>query len=276
MDVVVTTCIGSGNKFLEGLKFEACLIDEGSTVVEPTALLPLCSFGCSRVAIVGDDKQLPPFVNSSFGNSLGVSLFERLLSVYGCIQLDTQRRMHSSIAEFPMRYWYGLAAQKLTGSGCPMLDKRKLRRKRERREEKVRERREKREERRREKLMEREQRIQERKKIMQLTAGAVASAIGEENVTSERNGGNSRLLPEIDIENSNENDSENDDDDDENNDDDAENNDDNDSDLNENDNGTANDTFVDDSLLVKNGIPDHELPIIPGFPWPMENQRVVI
>merc|ERR1712106_376988 len=77
---------------------------------------------------IGDDKQLPATVHSKEAKGLHFdkSLFERLLQAEvvqeqnGFVQLNIQRRMHSSLAEFPSQHFYKGAVE----NGC--LDEERL------------------------------------------------------------------------------------------------------------------------------------------------------
>jgi len=120
--VVVMTCISSGNMGLLGqCKFQRVLLDEAAQATEPTSLVPLMT-GAGAFVGVGDDKQLPATVKSreAKAKNLDESLFERLLRQAvvaegnGFVQLDIQRRMHSSIAQFPSKFFYGGRV----GNGC--------------------------------------------------------------------------------------------------------------------------------------------------------------
>jgi superfamily I DNA and/or RNA helicase len=70
--------------------------------------------GAAAFACVGDDRQLPATILSRAAKLQGLdeSLFERFLRSDVCIegsgfvQLDVQRRMHSSIAQFPSGHFY--------------------------------------------------------------------------------------------------------------------------------------------------------------------------
>merc|ERR1719161_3377153 len=108
------TCISSGNGvLLQGSSFHRVLLDEAAQVPEPTALVPLAT-GAAAFACVGDDKQLPATVMSQEAKRRGFdeSLFRRLLvgkvvvAGDGFVQLDVQRRMHSSISHFPSEVFY--------------------------------------------------------------------------------------------------------------------------------------------------------------------------
>lgn len=89
--------------------FRRVIIDECTQASEPAALVAL-GRKCEQVVLVGDHKQLPATVLSLLAqrNGLGQSLFERMVSTNGISPtlLTEQRRMHSSIAEFPNRTFY--------------------------------------------------------------------------------------------------------------------------------------------------------------------------
>ncbi|KAJ5760746.1 hypothetical protein N7520_007902 [Penicillium odoratum] len=117
-DVVGMTTAGLARrlKMLQNLQCKVVLCEEAGEVLEPhllTAFLP----EVEHVILIGDHQQLPPRVqnydlsrenrNNGAQYSLDVSLFERLLdpknTALGCElpfkALETQRRMHPSIAE---------------------------------------------------------------------------------------------------------------------------------------------------------------------------------
>lgn len=111
--IVVMTCISSGNMSLINSSFQRVLLDEAAQATEPTTLVPLMT-GAAAFACVGDDRQLPATILSRAAKLQGLdeSLFERFLRSDVCIegsgfvQLDVQRRMHSSIAQFPSGHFY--------------------------------------------------------------------------------------------------------------------------------------------------------------------------
>ena len=108
-DVVLCTCIGSGADAVGKFAFPAVLIDETAQSTEPSCLVPLTR-GCRQLALVGDHKQLRPTVvsDSAASQGLQLSLFERLLkSGVSTHLLDTQYRMHPSLASFPSSEFYG-------------------------------------------------------------------------------------------------------------------------------------------------------------------------
>jgi len=60
---VATTCLGVSNTALFSRRtFDVCIIDEASQVSLVSSLNPL--FHAHRFVLVGDDKQLPPVVQS--------------------------------------------------------------------------------------------------------------------------------------------------------------------------------------------------------------------
>mmetsp|Transcript_99343 Transcript_99343/g.318755 ORF Transcript_99343/g.318755 Transcript_99343/m.318755 type:complete len:554 (-) Transcript_99343:708-2369(-) len=109
-DVICTTTISSGSELFSQLQFRAILIDEVAQATELSALVPIVARGCQRLVLVGDHRQLPPTVLSSEAKERGLamSLFSRLAG-HGLepFFLDTQFRMHPSIASFSAAAFYG-------------------------------------------------------------------------------------------------------------------------------------------------------------------------
>ena len=66
--------------------------------------------GCRQLILIGDDKQLPPLVQSTEGAwwQMGISLYERIKLTLAIkpLFLDIQYRMHESILEFPSITFY--------------------------------------------------------------------------------------------------------------------------------------------------------------------------
>ncbi|XP_033122014.1 probable helicase MAGATAMA 3 [Anneissia japonica] len=85
--------------------FPHVLLDEASQATEPAAMVPL-QYGCQRLCLVGDDKQLPPLVKSSNADQLEVSIFERLRQTFPTHLLNIQYRMHPTLAAFPSLKFY--------------------------------------------------------------------------------------------------------------------------------------------------------------------------
>eukprot|EP01047_Picozoa_sp_COSAG01_P042175 COSAG01_NODE_3667_length_5812_cov_4.761596_3_plen_553_part_00 len=106
-EVVVATCIAAGELVDTGL-FKVVLIDEASQSTVPTCLVPI-SKGCRQLVLVGDSNQLPPTVKTdrAMQGGLNRSLFERLQDMgISSIMLNTQYRMHPTIAAFSSEHFY--------------------------------------------------------------------------------------------------------------------------------------------------------------------------
>ena len=123
--VVLATLHGSGGFQLRHEHFDVVIIDEASQALEAQCWVPLLS--AKKVVLAGDHLQLPPTVKSlntssvlekkkrsevtgsskvdqSTAFSLEVTLFDRLLSLYGPSikrMLTIQYRMHERIMRFP-------------------------------------------------------------------------------------------------------------------------------------------------------------------------------
>lgn len=95
--VVATTCLGINHVIFSKRKFDFCIIDEASQVLQVAALGPL--FHASRFVLVGDPQQLPPVVQSNQAKNLGMSesLFKRLDSQGATSNLTQQYRMNGPI-----------------------------------------------------------------------------------------------------------------------------------------------------------------------------------
>jgi hypothetical protein len=120
-DVVAATCVGlAGVPGVEQVPFDLCIIDEASKATVTEALVPLAS--SRKWILVGDEKQLPPFVEHAldrrellerFGlthEQVGETLFsvlkERLPD--GCkVTLTEQHRMHPVIGRLISECFYG-------------------------------------------------------------------------------------------------------------------------------------------------------------------------
>ncbi|XP_078453656.1 3'-5' exoribonuclease HELZ2 isoform X2 [Lampetra planeri] len=107
-DVVITTCSTAATSILlENLDPRVCLVDECGMCTEPECLIPLTSYkDIAQVVLLGDHKQLRPFVLNQTAARLGMetSMFERYAK--RAIMLDTQYRMHPDICEFPAKQFY--------------------------------------------------------------------------------------------------------------------------------------------------------------------------
>lgn len=108
-DIVVSTCISSGDARLQEHEFRMVIIDEATQATEPSTLIPLTR-GTECVVMAGDHAQLPPTVISRDAEKLGlnISLFARMQRLgLKSFLLDTQYRMHPAISEFPSMEFYG-------------------------------------------------------------------------------------------------------------------------------------------------------------------------
>lgn len=132
-DVVLSTLHGAGSNELysiyknskygvENPFFDTIIIDEVSQALEPQCWIPIINhLGCRRLVIAGDNKQLPPVVESletaqkldrvdQRVANLGKTLFDRLVQDIGGDDyrqmLNIQYRMNAKIMEFPSRWLY--------------------------------------------------------------------------------------------------------------------------------------------------------------------------
>lgn len=113
-EVVVCTLSASGQQQIIdhisefGIVFDICIVDEAAQTTEPSTLIPL-RYGCRRLVLVGDPRQLPATVLSPPAEAAGlaVSLFERLERAgHEVVMLTVQHRMHPEIRMFPSAQFY--------------------------------------------------------------------------------------------------------------------------------------------------------------------------
>ncbi|XP_073830771.1 DNA replication helicase/nuclease 2 [Musca autumnalis] len=97
--IVGVTCLGSSNAIFLHRRFDFCIVDEATQVMQPTVLRPL--FFCDRFILVGDPEQLPPLVRSAEARKRGAdeSLFHRLDSKEATSVLTLQYRMNKTITK---------------------------------------------------------------------------------------------------------------------------------------------------------------------------------
>lgn len=72
-DVIVATCVSSGDVRLQDQEFRVVLVDEATQATQPSTLIALTR-GAESVVMAGDDMQLPPTVISSKAQQLGLDL----------------------------------------------------------------------------------------------------------------------------------------------------------------------------------------------------------
>ena len=132
-DAVFATCIGVSNSDLKDFAPNAVLIDECTQALEPACLVPLLklrpsSRSMQHMVLVGDHKQLPPTVKSTYQPHEGLkqSLFERLQPLESACtfkaMLNIQYRMHPALSQFPSQYFYQNALKNGVSSRDRKLD----------------------------------------------------------------------------------------------------------------------------------------------------------
>ena len=120
-NVVAATCVGlAGVPGAQSIPFDICIIDEASKATATEALVPLAS--SRRWILVGDDKQLPPFVEhvletpemlDRFGltrEGVNETLFKVLVDRLPAecqVALTHQHRMHPAIGQLISDCFYG-------------------------------------------------------------------------------------------------------------------------------------------------------------------------
>lgn len=107
-EVVCATNSGAGSEILSNFNFDVVFIDEANQSQEPITLIPLVKG--KKFIMAGDQKQLPPTVVCEEINSLlSLSLFERLIEIYGEAFLgflNVQYRMPDEIVSFSNENFY--------------------------------------------------------------------------------------------------------------------------------------------------------------------------
>jgi len=119
-DVVAATCVGlSGVPGVESVPFDLCIVDEASKATATETLVPLAA--SRQWVLVGDAKQLPPFVEhalkdsellSKFGLSRGeveetlFAILNERLPAECKVTLTEQHRMHPTIGELVSKCFY--------------------------------------------------------------------------------------------------------------------------------------------------------------------------
>jgi hypothetical protein len=127
-DVIGATCIGIATaKWIEDIEFDLAIVDEAGQICLPDLLVPLAR--ANRAVLVGDHRQLPPFVgdevkvyldslldeeeemgDGTIADLLRRSTFEILFEYADrhrrLVRLTRQFRMPQAVAEFVSKHFY--------------------------------------------------------------------------------------------------------------------------------------------------------------------------
>jgi serine/threonine protein kinase len=136
-DVVAGTCIGIGGILQDSLgEFDLCILDEASKATPTEALVPLAK--SKKWVLVGDSKQLPPYVDAALHDEAVCQKFELdqhslretlLLRLQAHLppslqaQLSTQHRMVSAIGNLISKVFYDDALTSVRTELCPVLSR---------------------------------------------------------------------------------------------------------------------------------------------------------
>uniref|UniRef100_A0A1B0BJL6 DNA replication ATP-dependent helicase/nuclease n=1 Tax=Glossina palpalis gambiensis TaxID=67801 RepID=A0A1B0BJL6_9MUSC len=97
-NIIGVSCLGTSHSIFLHRRFDFCIVDEATQVMQPTVLRPL--YFCDRFILVGDPDQLPPLVRSLEARQNGAeeSLFQRLDCAEATSILTLQYRMNKVIS----------------------------------------------------------------------------------------------------------------------------------------------------------------------------------
>lgn len=135
--VVASTCVAlTGSRGAETVKFDLCIIDEASKATPTELMVPMAN--ATQWVLVGDEKQLPPFLDSALTEpdlladrdlTLG-EVDERLFASLGSAlpaasvsALSHQHRMHSDIGRVVSDVFYGGTLRSTPGPMRPLVEK---------------------------------------------------------------------------------------------------------------------------------------------------------
>lgn len=135
--VVASTCVAlTGSKGAERVEFDLCIIDEASKATPTELMVPMAN--ARQWVLVGDEKQLPPFLDSELADSdyladrdlTRAEVDERLFEVLGgqlpiqsVASLSHQHRMHSDIGALVSEVFYGGDLQSSERKVSPLVEK---------------------------------------------------------------------------------------------------------------------------------------------------------
>lgn len=136
-DVVAGTCIGIGGIPNESFgEYDLCILDEASKATPTEALVPLVK--SKKWVLVGDTKQLPPYVDAALNDeavwerfeidpqSLRETLLLRLqshLPVALQAQLSTQHRMVRAVGNLISHVFYDSSLQSVRDEPCRVISR---------------------------------------------------------------------------------------------------------------------------------------------------------
>lgn len=119
--VVGATCVGLGAmRGVRVVPFDLCIIDEASRATAPELLIPMAR--ASRYVLVGDDRQLPPYLDAEALNDTALAPFGLARSDFeqpffshlaerlpegNVVALTLQHRMHPAIGALVSECFYG-------------------------------------------------------------------------------------------------------------------------------------------------------------------------
>ena len=100
-EVVLATCVGCDHFLLGTTQFDCVIVDEATQAPDPLLLVALSR---AKVAVLaGDPHQLGPVVTGGphVEDTLGATVFERMVAACPAVMLEQQHRMHAVIMQFP-------------------------------------------------------------------------------------------------------------------------------------------------------------------------------
>ena len=133
-DVVAGTCIGVAGMGLQSVEFDLCIVDEASKATPTETLVPLAK--SKRWVVVGDSKQLPPYVGDVLENprlleqfaldrdAVKKTLLDHLISrvpEFARTSLLTQHRMVRPIGDLVSHCFYNGSLRNVNEQTDPWL-----------------------------------------------------------------------------------------------------------------------------------------------------------
>lgn len=104
-EAVVTTLVGSSNRYLEDNIFNTLIIDEAAQALEPACWIPILK--AEKVILAGDPFQLPPTIKSDKAQGLSKTLMEKCIAfIPNTTLLNIQYRMNNSIMQYSNLWFY--------------------------------------------------------------------------------------------------------------------------------------------------------------------------